>query len=345
MRKKLVILAIVCAALTAFTTGNTYFQITKNDVALNIPKGFPRPHYRFKNNELTPEIFMLGRMLFYDPILSRDSTTSCASCHQRIAAFAHFDHQLSHGINGLIGKRNVPPIQNLIWQDAFMWDGGINHIELQPVSPITNHLEMDETLANVITKLKSSPMYAAAFRSAFSDTAITTSYILKALTQFTGLMISANSRYDKYMNGTDTFSLSEKNGLAIFRAKCNSCHQEPLFTDNTYRNNGLVPDTSLNDKGRGQITGLQFDDYKFKVPSLRNIEMTYPYMHDGRYRKLKDVLNYYGDPGNFMTGAAKEMQEIGHLSERDKKDLLAFLLTLTDKSFIYDRRFVDPFMN
>ena len=341
--KTTVILLLVCIALLAFTANN-YFLITQNDVTLKIPKGFPKPYYKFKNNKLSPETFVLGRKLFYDPILSKDSTISCASCHQRIAAFAHFDHPLSHGINGLIGKRNVPALQNLIWQDTYMWDGGVNNLEVQPINPLTNPVEMNESLAHVIEKLRRNEMYAAEFKAAFNDTAITSERILKALAQFTGLMISADSRYDRYIDGKETFSTSEKNGLALFRAKCASCHEEPLFTDNSYRNNGLKPDPLLNDKGRGAITGLEFDEYKFKVPSLRNIERSYPYMHDGRFRKLKDVLDHYSSPGNFAPNTAREMYEIGKLSEPDKKDIIAFLLTLTDNTFLYDRRFIDPFM-
>ena len=341
--KTTVILLLVCTALFAFTANN-YFLITQNDVTLKIPKGFPKPYYKFKNNKLSPEIFVLGRKLFYDPILSKDSTISCASCHQRIAAFAHFDHPLSHGINGLIGKRNVPALQNLIWQDTYMWDGGVNNLEVQPINPLTNPVEMNESLAHIIEKLRHNEMYASEFKVAFNDTAITSERILKALAQFTGLMISADSRYDRYIDGKDTFSASEKNGLALFRAKCASCHEEPLFTDNSYRNNGLKPDSSLNDNGRGEITGLEFDEYKFKVPSLRNIERSYPYMHDGRFRKLKDVLDHYASPVNFAPNAAREMYEIGKLSEPDKKDILAFLLTLTDNTFLYDRRFIDPFV-
>ena len=341
--KTIALLLIVCAALLGFTV-NDYLVITDKDVTLHIPKGFPKPNYRFKNNKLSPEIFVLGRKLFYDPILSKDSTISCESCHQRIAAFAHFDHPLSHGINGLIGKRNVPTLQNLIWQEGYMWDGGVNNLEVQPINPITNPVEMNESLVHVIGKLRSSKMYREEFRIAFNDTAITSEHILKALAQFTGLMISADSRYDRFMNGTDTFSAAEKSGLELFRAKCATCHEEPLFTDNTYRYNGIKPDTALKDKGRSAITGVQFDDYKFKVPTLRNAERTYPYMHDGRFRNLKSVLDFYGTPANFPPNTAKEMYEIGTLSEQNKKDLLAFLLTLTDKTFLYDRRFVNPFV-
>ena len=343
-RKSIAILCILglTAVLYGFTADNKYFHISEKDVELSIPGGFPKPRYSFKNNKLKPDVFVLGRRLFYDPILSKDSTTSCASCHQRLFAFAHIDHALSHGINGLIGKRNVPALQNLIWQETFMWDGGVNHIEVQPINPLTNPLEMDETLSHIVDKLSRNKDYAAAFRTAFNDSVITSEKILKALTQFTGLMISANSRYDRYMNGTDTFSVAEKNGLELFREKCGNCHREPLFTDNTYRNNGIKPDTSLQDKGRGVLTGKESDDYKFKVPSLRNVELTYPYMHDGRFRKLEDVLAHYATPANFGEHSAREVYDIGHLSDNDKKDIIAFLKTLTDKTFIYDRRFIDP---
>jgi cytochrome c peroxidase len=335
---------LVSALLYGFAEENPYFQISKQDVELKIPKGFPKPKYKFKNNPLTPEVFILGRKLFYDPILSKDSTTSCASCHQRIAAFGHMDHALSHGINGLIGKRNVPALQNLIWQDAFMWDGGVNHLEVQPLSPITNPLEMDESIVHVISKLQQNNIYPEDFKKAFGDTLVSSERILKSLAQFTGLMISADSRYDRFINGTDTFSASEKKGLQLFRDKCAKCHEEPLFTDNTYRNNGLKPDTALKDLGRGAITGIESDNYKFKVPGLRNIERTSPYMHDGRFRNLKEVLNFYSDPNHFNSHAAVEMFEIGPLTEQDKQNLFAFLLTLTDKTFLYDRRFIDPFM-
>ncbi len=346
MRKKqaVILCGLLLSILLFSFVENKYFLITDKDVELHVPNGFPKPVYKFKNNRLTPEKFMLGRMLFNDPILSKDSTTSCASCHQRIAAFGHIDHTLSHGIYGMIGKRNVPALQNLIWKDAFMWDGSIAHLEQQSIGPMTNPIEMDETMPHVISKLKANKDYVERFRLAFGDTDVTAERLLKSLTQFVGLMISANSRYDKYINGTDTFNASEKNGLSLFRANCSSCHKEPLFTDNTYRNNGLVPDTALKDKGRGGVSAVASDNYKFKVPSLRNVEMTYPYMHDGRFRKLRDVLNHYDNKEKHYKGADKAITKISKLSDHDKVDIIAFLLTLTDKTFLYDRRFVDPFM-
>lgn len=335
---------LTCTVLLSFVheAQDPYFKITKKDVKLVFPKTFPKPFYSFKNNKLTTDIFLLGRELFYSELLSKDNTVSCASCHQRIAAFAHIDHTLSHGIYGRIGNRNIPSIQNLIWNNTFMWDGGINHIEVQPIGPITNPLEMDETLEGVLAKLKTSEKFKPLFQKAYNDTIITSERMLKALTQFMGLMISSNSRYDKYVAGKEKFTPEEENGLNLFRSKCASCHTEPLFTNNTFTSNGLKPDSTLNDIGRAKITGKKEDYYVYKIPTLRNIEMTYPYMHDGRYRKLKDVLNFYGTPENHSSIVDPRVTKVGKLSFEEKRDMILFLLTLTDKEFLYDRRFVDP---
>ena len=337
------LLFLICTAFVSYVhDANPYFIITKKDVKLRLPKNFPTPFYTFKNNKLKPEIFLLGRELFYDEILSKDNTVSCASCHERIAAFAHIDHTLSHGIYGRIGNRNVPALQNLIWNKSFMYDGGVNHLEIQPISPITNPKEMDETLEGIVIKLKKSSKYKGLFFKAYNDSLISSERMLKSITQFVGLMISNNSRYDKYIAGKEKFTIEEEKGLQLFRSKCVSCHTEPLFTDNTFKNNGLIPDSSLNDIGRGLITGKKEDYYSYKVPSLRNIERTYPYMHDGRFKKLKDVLNYYGSKENHTTNQHPEMNKIGELSFEEKQNIILFLQTLTDKEFLTDRRFANP---
>lgn len=332
----------VCFFLLAFAQTNSYFVISKKDVQFKIPKGFPKPVYTFANNKVTTEGFVLGRKLFYDPILSKDSSISCSFCHQRIAAFAHIDHTLSHGINGLIGKRNVPAIQNMIWQNSFMWDGGVNHIEVQPIAPITNSTEMDEKLANVVSKIQKNKEYVADFKTVFKDSIITSEKVLKVLAQFTGMMISCNSKYDKYVKGEEKFTQQEQSGLQLFRAKCTACHVEPLFTDNTFRNIGLKPDTALADSGRANITHLVADYMKFKVPSLRNVELTYPYMHDGRFRNLQQVLNHYATGNFFTTNVDSAVIKNVGLTTNERADLIAFLKTLTDREFVYDRRFADP---
>lgn len=334
-------LAIVLLSMTCFepATENDVFKL--DDLSFRMPKKFPKPHYRFEHNKLSKEVFELGRYLFYDPMLSRDNSVSCAACHQHFAAFAHIDHKLSHGIEGKFGTRNVPALQNLIWQESFMWDGGINHLEVQAIAPITSPIEMDESLANILLKLKASEKYRNLFQKAYHDTIINSERLLKALTQFTGLMISADSRYDRYLAKKDTFSLTEKQGLKLFEAKCASCHTAPLFTTNAYENNLLPVDTTLNDYGRYLITKNEADRGKFKVPSLRNIARTYPYMHDGRFRNMKELLNFYGSL-YLQNPSDPRLKQIGNLSADEKKQLTAFLNTLTDYEFIYNRNFDDP---
>lgn len=333
---------LVVAFFAAVSFSGDPNSISKKNVEWKIPHGFPKPVYSFKNNTLTPERFKLGRALFYDPLLSKDSTVSCATCHQSFAAFAHIDHKLSHGIDNRIGTRNVPALQNLIWKTDFMWDGGVNHLEVQPINPITNKDEMNESLDNVLAKLQSSSYYKMMFKAAYKDTLITTEKMLKSLAQFTGLMISANSKYDQYMRNEVELTEMEQKGLKLFNQKCNSCHTAPLFTSNGFADNGIRPDSGLNDIGRGKITGKKQDDYLFKVPSLRNVEVTYPYMHDGRFSKLMHVLNHYRDVDETHKTKDIKLAAIGDLSDSDKVELIAFLRTLTDRTFLYDRRFMMP---
>lgn len=327
----------------AFVIQNPYFTITQKDVSAPLPAHFPKPVYTFQNNAPKAKVFVLGRRLFYDPLLSKDHSVSCASCHERIAAFAHIDHRLSHGIYAKIGTRNVPALQNLIWKKQFMWDGGVNHLEVQPLNPITSPIEMDEDLNRVIHKLRVDSVYPLLFQEAFGDTLINSERLLKSLAQFTGLMISADSRYDRFIQGKETFTAKEKEGLKLFRLNCASCHKEPLLSDQRFRNNGLPADSSLNDKGREGITHLASDAYLFMVPGLRNIERTYPYMHDGRFKNLKEVLNHYGNPKQWSPGADPVLLKMKGLTEEEKTALIAFLYTLTDKTFLYDRRFANPF--
>ncbi len=346
MKRKLIYFfvfpAFLLMILGSFVSDNGYFSISQKDVEFHIPKGFPQPFYDIKKNIPTPAGFVLGRKLFYDPILSKDSSISCGFCHQRIAGFAHIDHALSHGINGLIGKRNVPPLENLAWNNSFMWDGRVNHLEVQPLAPITNPIEMNETIQNVIKKLQRNKEYVAMFKAAFNDSIVNSRNMLLAMAQFTGLMISADSRYDKYMQREDTLSLTELSGLQLFRDNCSQCHKEPLFTDNTFRNTGIPMDTNLRDSGVASINGQMKDFMKFKVPTLRNIEMTYPYMHDGRFRTLKQVLDFYTKKFTPESHADPILVKGIVLTEQDKSDIIAFLKTLTDQSFLHDRRFADP---
>lgn len=304
-----------------------------------VPDGFPQPVYNFENNTITEAGFKLGRKLFYDPILSRDNTIACASCHQQASAFAHTEHRISHGIEDRLGTRNAPPVYNMVWHTSFMWDGGINHIELQPAGPISNPVEMDESLPNAIAKLSALSAYREMFREAFGSDTITSQRMFRAMAQFMGLMVSSDSKYDKYMRGEATFTPQESNGLSLFIAKCSSCHTAPLFSDFAFRNNGLSVDPTINDSGRAHITHSSLDLHKFKTPSLRNVELTSPYMHDGRFFTLEQVLDHY--TSGIVTSSTLDPQLTSGIpmTAQEKTDIIAFLKTLTDRTFTSDHRF------
>ena len=309
-----------------------------------VPKGWPKPVYDFKKNQLTSEGFELGRALFYDPILSRDSTISCASCHLHYTGFAHTDHALSHGIEGRAGTRNAPSLVNLAWTKSFHWDGGVVGLDVQPINPITNALEMDNSLLNVLKSLKKSKKYSLLFYKAFGDSIPSTKLLMKALAQFTVSLVSSNSKYDKVMRHEKDifFTVQEENGSQLFKRNCESCHREPLLTNDNFADNGLPMDKDYKDYGRVNITQNPKDSFNFKVPTLRNIEFTYPYMHDGRFMKLREVINFYTDGKIKRKTLAKELQKPIILNENEKKDLIAFLKTLTDKEFLFNPKFSFP---
>lgn len=298
---------------------------------------WPQPTYNFKKNPLDSAKIELGRWLFYDPILSKDSTISCASCHSPYNAFAHNDHALSHGIQDRIGTRNAPALVNLAWSKGFMWDGAVNHLDVQALAPIENHLEMDEKLIHVIAKLQRLKKYQIKFSLAFGDSKITGQRMLLALAQFQLTLVSQQSKYDQVKQGKASFTELEKKGYRLFQQHCSSCHTEPLFTNQSFQNNGLLPDSVLKDIGRMKISQKAADSLKFKVPTLRNCERTAPYMHDGRYNSLQMVLFHYSANIHQSPTLAKELKTSIPLTEQDKNALLAFLKTLTDKTFLTNK--------
>jgi len=306
---------------------------------LKLPDSLPKPVYDFSKNPLTKEGIALGRYLFYDPKLSKDSSVSCGFCHQQFAAFGHFDHALSHGIMGRVTSRSVPTLFNLIWQKDFMWDGGVNHLEVQPISPITNEDEMGMDLKELITRLQGNKTYKRMFKEAFGTEEVTSQRMLKALSQFMATMISFESRYDSVMRHEPgvTFTAEEQGGYKTFQQKCASCHKEPFFTDFSMRNNGLPYLPSMNDIGRMKITNNTADYLKFKVPSLRNILVSSPYMHDGRFFDIFQVFAMY-DHGQEKGNTIDPLLKNGiPLSEKEQRQLYMFLNTLTDKKFINNK--------
>jgi cytochrome c peroxidase len=309
---------------------------------LEVPPGFPAPQDIFKDNPITKEGFELGRKLFYDGRLSKDGKIPCASCHQQFAAFSTFDHALSHGVGDQFTIRNAPGMFNLAWHTEMHWDGGINHLEVQPLAPLTAPNEMGETLDGVIAKLNSDIRYREMFRAAFGDETINSQRMLRALSQFMGMMVSANSKYDQVKQGKASFTLAETAGYVVFQAKCASCHAEPLFTDLSYRNTGLPLNSSLKDIGRMRITSKREDSLKFKVPSLRNLGVTAPYGHDGRFFSIGAVIDHYRL--SVIDGPTTDplVRKKISMTSNEKADLVQFLLTLTDHDFLKDPRFAQP---
>jgi cytochrome c peroxidase len=335
MKKRAVIFAlfIVLAAASAFKRNFDNFRV---------PDSWPKPAYNFKKHPLSAEKIKLGRILFYDPILSADSTISCASCHAPNNAFTHVDHNLSHGIKGLMGNRNSPVLVNLAWNRNFMWDGSVTHLNEQAKKPITNPVEMAETMDHVVAKLNRSKKYDTLFAAAFGPGAMNEQDVMEALSQFMLTLVSANAKYDRVMNGTEQFTASEARGYQLFKQDCNSCHTEPLFTNGGFENNGLTPDDSLRDIGRMKITGERADSLKFKVPTLRNISYSGPYMHDGRFKTLQQVLNNYIRGLQHGPTLSPQLQKGLYLTIEQKADVLAFLSTLSDKDFISNPAFSYP---
>jgi len=311
-------------------------------VQFQVPAGWPAIRYNFAANPLTEEGIALGRKLFYDGILSQDGNFPCASCHQQVGAFGTFDHNLSHGFNNSHTLRNAPPLQNLAWHTAFHADAGIINLDDQPISPLTSPIEMAETMDHVLSKLRATTTYPALFKAAFGDATITSQRMTKALSQFMLTMVSASSKYDQVKQGKASFNLPEGLGYDIFKQKCAACHQEPLFTDFSLRNNGLPVDPVLLDFGRMRITKLSSDSLKFKVPSLRNVMVTYPYGHDGSVYDIYTMLEHYNT--GIQAGPTLDplLKNKIPLSNFEKGQLVAFLATLTDSSFLKNEALAAP---
>ena len=225
-----------------------------------------------------------------------------------------------------------------------MWDGAINHIEVQALAPISHEDEMGEEVGAVLLKLQSDPNYPVLFVQAFGDSVISSQNMLKAMAEFQLTFVSANSKYDRVLAGKDHFSEQEEKGYQIFQSKCSSCHTEPLFTNGYFENNGLPVDPNLNDMGRFGITKRSSDSLKFKVPSLRNIEFSQPYMHDGRFKTIEQVVDFYSDSVQNNRNVDVLMKKANSgglgLNKSEKEALIAFMLTMTDSSFINDRTLV-----
>ena len=328
---------------------------------LTVPAGFPTPVIP-ADNPLTNEGVALGRLLFYEKALSSTGTMSCGSCHQQSKAFTD-GKALAVGVDGIANPRGAMSLTNVLWSTTLQWDGAFTALEAQGQHPIENPIELHQSLATGVAKLQAISSYPPLFKAAFGTSVITSDLTLKALAQFERTLISASSRYDTYRTTRTGFSADELAGLQLYNthiapglvrgAECFHCHTQPLMSssyEGKYFNNGL--DLTFADAGRGGVTGLAADKGKFIAPTLRNIALTAPYMHDGRFQTLEQVLDHYSDhvqmasPGldPNLTQGINDPPFGTHmdLTATEKRQVIAFLKTLTDSTFIADKRFSDP---
>jgi cytochrome c peroxidase len=351
-------------------TGRIMPEYDPQPYPLQIPWYFPDSLQLNADNPLTVEGVKLGRMLFYETQLSADNTVSCASCHQQERAFTD-GQQFATGIGGATFERNSMSLHNLLWVSHLNWDGSASGLEEQAVMPLTNPLEMGlASVDEAVQRLQATDIYPEQFFRAFGSDSITTNHLLSALAQFQRTLISDDSRLDRYWRGEYEPSELERRGMDLFYThpepsqgirggNCGDCHLGP-FTGgaiegfNGFHNNGLDEDATLAE-GLASHTGNAFDRGKFRAPSLRNIALTAPYMHDGRFRTLEELLEHYDahiqmsetlDP--LIRQASNEPIVAGepiklHLQEDEKEAILAFLHMLTDSTFIQDERFANPF--
>lgn len=301
-----------------------------------IPHHFPKPIYQLPKIIGQKAEIELGKTLFYDPILSHNNSISCENCHSPYSSFAHTDHPVSHGIHDSIGKRNAPVLINLGWQTNFMLDGSIHHLDMQALAPISDQREMGSNLLEVVSKLQASKKYPPLFLLAYNDSHITGTKVLKAISTFLLTLISSNSKYDQFIKGQVSFTEQEIKGYKMFKKNCATCHPEPLFTNYEFANIGLPIDSNYFDFGRMTITRLSSDSLKFKTPTLRNIAYSAPYMHDGRFSKLSAVLNHYTEGITPSNNLALPLKNKIALTKNEKVDIIAFLLTLSDSSFVFN---------
>ncbi len=344
---KLLALAVVALFLTSCHQNTTEPKAQQN--SLVIPAGFPQPVIP-ADNPINPTKVELGRDLFYDTRLSFNNTKSCSSCHSVAASFSDSGNFVSTGANGQQGTRNAPGLMNVAYDTTFFWDGRASSLEMQAGVPILNPIELGNDSVTLVATLNKSPYYHQMFAEAFGDPAtssdishITFTRIRYALATFERTLISGGSPYDRFMNGdTSALSASAKNGLALFnssRTNCATCHSGINFTDNAYHSTGLY--AVYPDIGREDVTHNTADNGKFRTPSLRNVALTPPYMHDGSFGNLLGVINNYNVGGRQNPTQDSLIRPL-YLIPSEWNDLIDFLNSLTDTSFTQRSEFQKP---
>lgn len=306
------------------------------------PKHFPIIEYPV-DNKYSHAKAELGRRLFYDKRFSKDYSVSCGSCHKQEFAFSDGGNPVSKGFMGRFGTRNAMALVNVAYNTSQLWIGGVPTLEQQVLAPILHPAEFAISIDSLIERLRTVGVYKTLFNNAWGDTSITIERITKSIATFERRLISGNSRYDKYINGDKSaLSFDEEVGMTLFfdeRGDCFHCHGSYNFTDNGFHNNGI--DSVVIDQGRYELTGNESDRSHFRAPTLRNIALTPPYMHDGRFTTLEQVLTHYNSGGKSHPTKDPLMRPLG-LSEGQKNVIIAFLRSLTDDSFIEDTTLSDP---
>jgi len=321
----------------AITDDGSCIFFSTTPFIIETPSGFPDMNIP-TNNPMTVEGVALGNKLFHDKILSGNEMQACASCHLQSAAFSD-TNQFSTGIDGFIGDRNASTIINAGWNNSNFWDGRSITLEDQAHDPVVNPIEMNDNWPNVENKLNANSEYVQLFKQAFNIDYIDSNHVVMAIAQFERTLISANSKFDKYLRGETQLTASELAGYAIFNSEkgdCFHCHGTQMFMDNLFHNNGLDPEP-FTDLGLAKVTGNSLDNGKFKTPTLRNIEASAPYMHDGRFSTLEEVVEHYNSGGVYSLTVDPLMKKLGvglQLTNQEKQDLVAFLKTLTDTHFL-----------
>ena len=341
------VVAVALLSLQWKVDGPTFVQ-------LKTPLAFPEIPVS-KSNPLTEEGIELGRRLFYDPILSADESFSCASCHQQQFAFSDGKSK-GVGIHGDTLVRNTPGLFNLVWSPQLFWDGRAHSLEAQVFEPVRKHNEMDLKWSVAVKRIKKNKQYRAMFQSVFGSTKIDSVKVAKAIAQFERSMISSNSKFDQVLRGERFLSESEYRGFILIndqnKGNCLHCHTsdgDALGTNGQIVNNGLQQyrNDNTSDRGMANITGSEKDVGKFKIPSLRNLVFTAPYMHDGRFESLEEVVDFYSEgvinAPETDPRMANAKQGGMHLSDQEKKDIVNFLRTMSDSSFVSNPAFSSPF--
>lgn len=330
--------------LIAFLACTLLISACGNDL-LESPSEFQVPTLPDSpTNPRTKAGVQLGRMLFYETKLSRTNDLSCASCHDQELAFSD-NNPVSFGVDDLQGTRQAMTLFNLAFtQNGFFWDGRAEILRHQSLLPIQDSVELDETLENVISKLNNEEMYLDQFDLAFGNNQITEEKMGLALEQFLTSIVSDNSRFDQFNRGEIQLTSSEMEGARLFqRAGCDNCHGGFNFNDTRFLNNGLDFEDEMKDLGRELVTGRPIDRGQFKVPSLRNIATSAPYMHDGRFSTLEEVMDHYSKGVKDTNTTAGEVRGGFDMTNQERSDIVEFLHTLTDNEYLTNPDYASPF--